>query len=543
MWRSTNRGRVHTARVSFGVSTLQVVFRPGRGALNSSLTAGGFGARAAACMSPWPPNPPGLLAIPLPDADAHAYFKVRASGPALAMGTVAYAKDAISMPAYFDVLQSEGIPLHSRMVATLNLSVPGVYTVEALRLYDNLTDVRSPAMQQKCVSDTVERPVLIARVLLGFRLGRTPGDRNTRLPGWAHAPTPQWIAAPWLGTEREPRPSCTPLSTRIQSCGYLQLGKDQRNMTVLGTKSLFDAPPPLAGLNGDEHAHTHGYVWATLANGIVVPAPPAPLVRAQGVCIVGGSHAGQLTHEVLGARWLLNRWPRDTLEPLDPGCRLFVLIWGQWDLSRYSGGAPWPFEAVEFDLTERLRELSEARAKNVSTLLMSTNYNPLNCIITQCPPADWRSPPMVEEYNRILHRLSVRFGVTMLDNTDILGPLWDASHDFSHPSPTVVAVIIARLVNHICANGLVACVPVDKATHRAGGITRHDKRIYDHQSERNYQDVYSPPPPSPSPPQPPSPPPGADERSRPRGAAAEGAESVDRGGNGGRGWAKVSIQD
>jgi hypothetical protein len=77
--------------------------------------------------------------------------------------------------------------------------------------------------------------------------------------------------------------------------------------------------------------------------------------------------------------------------------------------------------------------------------------------------ADWRIPPLIDAYNEVLYReveqvdfpirstRSFRFkGLTrtyLLDNTDIVDPVWDSASDFYHPCRYAFRPIALRVLD------------------------------------------------------------------------------------------------
>jgi hypothetical protein len=68
----------------------------------------------------------------------------------------------------------------------------------------------------------------------------------------------------------------------------------------------------------------------------------------------------------------------------------------------------------------------------VLILIAIDSYNPIGNKISSCPPKDWRSPPVIDMYNRITKRLCDRFGMTWINTNDIMGVMWDRARDWCH---------------------------------------------------------------------------------------------------------------
>jgi hypothetical protein len=53
-------------------------------------------------------------------------------------------------------------------------------------------------------------------------------------------------------------------------------------------------------------------------------------------------------------------------------------------------------------------------------------------MIGTCPPADWRSPPVIDMYNQITKRLCEKFNIPLIDTNDIIGIMWDRALYWCH---------------------------------------------------------------------------------------------------------------
>jgi hypothetical protein len=60
------------------------------------------------------------------------------------------------------------------------------------------------------------------------------------------------------------------------------------------------------------------------------------------------------------------------------------------------------------------------------------SYNPIGDMIGTCPPADWRSPPVIDMYNQITKRLCEKFNIPLIDTNDIIGIMWDRALYWCH---------------------------------------------------------------------------------------------------------------
>jgi hypothetical protein len=192
------------------------------------------------------------------------------------------------------------------------------------------------------------------------------------------------------------------------------------------------------------------------------------------LCIVGASHARYLSiaiNEAINASGSVGRSAHIDARFMDQrfgsrhrvhnasACSHLLLHYGQWDLSFQApmyrgklrnGGARGlkPFGQLESDFADRLAELPRRRV-----WVLTMNYNPPSCDISACPPLDWRHPALVDELNLIFRRQASAWRVPLISTTDIIGPMWDAAPDWSHPRGVVLEAIVARILSHICPLG------------------------------------------------------------------------------------------
>jgi hypothetical protein len=90
------------------------------------------------------------------------------------------------------------------------------------------------------------------------------------------------------------------------------------------------------------------------------------------------------------------------------------------------------------------------------TFFRTENYNGLAAKIAGCPTADYRSPPAFDAMNAAVHRLCGERSLPYIDLEDVIGPMWDAALDFSHPNPPVlraeVDFIMHAVFRHLTAH-------------------------------------------------------------------------------------------
>ena len=152
-------------------------------------------------------------------------------------------------------------------------------------------------------------------------------------------------------------------------------------------------------------------------------------------------------------------------------CRTFVLHFGQWDL-----GYPRGYPTALGDFEERLQgSIAWIRAHypRVPMYLLPTNYVPLNCLTTTCPAHDWRTPPMVTAYHKIVERTCTALGIGCIDTVDLQGPLWDASVDWNHPVPVALAAMARRIALRVTQEGGASSGSPERAqSHRTRAWVR-----------------------------------------------------------------------
>jgi hypothetical protein len=157
------------------------------------------------------------------------------------------------------------------------------------------------------------------------------------------------------------------------------------------------------------------------------------------ICLVGASHStlmqGYMNMFVPnGVNKTYVTFPRDvTLEFVQDlvkrlKCKKIVIGLGQWSAA-WPEGDPTLFPAFETQMSTLLENIQDIGAE---IFLRSMHYNPIGDMIGECPPTDWRSPPVIDGYNRILKRVSKKFSVQFIDTNAIIGPVWDSAPDWCH---------------------------------------------------------------------------------------------------------------
>ena len=393
------------------------------------------------------------LTIPLRDdpAEPNAFFMVRASGPSLTSGSITRRATNVTMPDdVVTIVHSLQPGETSKLVVELQLSVPGRYLIEVIRVYRSF-DLQNRKGDAFCMSKSMQDLFFLGRVLVeqdqlvGERLG---------------PPEPQWIAN--LGQDQLPEDAV--LFTRMQDCSAIQV--------VDAFDMLVTHPLPDTAILTDTHSHWQAYDFATYDAGVVKPEPHYRR-SIPGLCIAGGSHARNLCGQIPGCSWYAQRFVGKqtgefgqhtvSMKNLDSRCKAMLVHWGQWDLG-WPNGPPLPWAELESQLDTRMKELTTLATgrRKLEVWVLPASYNPLNCLTTHCPTTDFRSPPMVEEFNRIVTRTTDKHGVTVIPSIDIIGPMWDASPDFSHPKQKVLRALVFRVTSTICQTSHL-CGPINEA--------------------------------------------------------------------------------
>lgn len=350
--------------------------------------------------------------MPLPSPDA--VYRVRASGPSLVHGIVDMSNAPHKMPPTVLVLVGNATP--SPRHARMRLPIAGMYTIEALRLYDTFERDN----HTRCIRQSVHAPELLARVLV-------PDTTSV-------SRSPHWFARMGTVDPETRRTFHLPAWTRIQWCGANRQTFDELHRSPLPTTQLSTA------------SNVFPYVWARWRRGrlVTIRRPTAPF--ASPLCIVGGSHARNLA-TALNATHVKSVLVRLPLTSRLDGCSSVVLHYGQWDLSRNGAGKA-PLEATLFpDIEHGLSARYAEVAGRDRVWVLPVTPIPLNCDVTTCPPTDWRSPPMIDEFNRLVHRTAKAYDLHVIDSAPVVEPMWDAASDYKHPHGVVLealAILVHR---------------------------------------------------------------------------------------------------
>jgi hypothetical protein len=225
-------------------------------------------------------------------------------------------------------------------------------------------------------------------------------------------------------------------------------------------------------------------------------ASATPSTHRINICFVGDSHSRELAlsakehvhtttdHHRVTFTMVVNLLPSFFHTDLfhEHKCSIAVLSFGQWPLSEFALA---PFTLSNFT-REMGRVMSDIAAYHVSggvtrTFLRTENYNGLAARIARCPTSDYRSPPAFDAMNAAVRRLSGQYGQPFIDLHTIIGPMWDAAQDFSHPNPPVLCaeldVILHTVFSHLTArNDSVHTFPL----HLLNATVTTEKLRFDH---------------------------------------------------------------
>jgi hypothetical protein len=163
------------------------------------------------------------------------------------------------------------------------------------------------------------------------------------------------------------------------------------------------------------------------------------------VCFVGDSHAREL---MLNAAEYANTTAYITFTLvvaifptvftpslfLNHKCSIAVLSFGQWPLTQF---APTPFTLSLFTTQVQtvMDKITTYQVEGGTTKVFfrTENYNGLAARMTKCPHQDYRTPPSFDALNTVVHNLCLNHSIPFIDLHDVIGPLWDAAIDYSHP--------------------------------------------------------------------------------------------------------------
>lgn len=168
------------------------------------------------------------------------------------------------------------------------------------------------------------------------------------------------------------------------------------------------------------------------------------------VCFLGYSHsrklwlaAEQLNLTLANRKinvstgWIRGKFPwqvkGEVYEPLVQGCHKLVVAVGQWPASEKRGSPT--LLSTYYNQTRKMFSSLKA-SKNITSQMeiyaRPIHYNPLGFLQTICPPQNWRSPLVIDGYNKVIKRVCAELDVPYIDVNFVLAPLWDHASDWCH---------------------------------------------------------------------------------------------------------------
>uniref|UniRef100_A0A7S1C2A9 Uncharacterized protein n=1 Tax=Corethron hystrix TaxID=216773 RepID=A0A7S1C2A9_9STRA len=161
------------------------------------------------------------------------------------------------------------------------------------------------------------------------------------------------------------------------------------------------------------------------------------------VCVLGDSQARQIEIDMhkldvsnIVTMYISLEYPVDFTDffqqsIIGNSCTKVVANFGQKPAS-FQEEHPWLFSEYEQKMQNFLSLKGLFTRHNVDLFVRSVNYIPISFRTGACPPVDWRSPPVIDQYNTIIRKVCAMHMVTFIDSNFIIGPMWDRSDDFNH---------------------------------------------------------------------------------------------------------------
>jgi hypothetical protein len=221
---------------------------------------------------------------------------------------------------------------------------------------------------------------------------------------------------------------------------------------------MWETPPPILPVFPP---NTH---WTAEPSGPTIPCrfgdkgggQQCPFSKGR-VCVLGASHGSVLVNALAAIQIPAHFYPAEFAAHVAGGgssrfgavtnftqmkeCKTTILTFGQWDAGKpgqpphYNEALGYPTPTVEYvKAYEVLLDALEQRyGFDMSrVIVINTHYNPPGDLITACPPKDWRSIPVIDEYNKFVRAMCARRGIDFIDTRDIIGPVWDSGADLNH---------------------------------------------------------------------------------------------------------------
>ena len=396
------------------------------------------------------------MLLPLPesslDAERAPVYRVRAAGPALVLATIrrlpspvcAEAPLADRYPVMRNSTVANLLGFCVAYVAELRMPLAGVYFVEAIQLY---SDHSSRRPKKHCMSWRTDSMATFTATVV-----QPAPELPAAGPSWRFRASAQ---------HAEPMP----LATRTQLNGIAECGRSGRG-------ALRKAEQRQTTTQGDE------YEWAWPGGRRASSALPP------GTCVVGDSQGRNLclphcrTHSEVCERVVNQR-------SADGACRFFrsnypqhaqCALWSdRWRLEScehvlVSLGA-WNLRNGQINTSvfgtnlERTLRAVTAAAQHRSIHVLPVLEASPGCLVTACPPGDWRTQPNVALFNVAAERAAAAAGVGYLGDAVLAAtePLWDTAPDWGHASARVLAAATASITELLKA---VPRSPMSGRVHR-----------------------------------------------------------------------------
>lgn len=200
-----------------------------------------------------------------------------------------------------------------------------------------------------------------------------------------------------------------------------------------------------------------------------VTTPAKPLIV--NICFFGASHARELMLHGFGLSdtegkvlfiWIESKYSyKFQVQQLqEHACTFAVIGYGQWPVSYYE---PVTYSADRYakEMRAMMQLISGSAYHGLTKVYMvSTNYNALGGIITACPPADHRSPPVIDMLNSVVGTLANELQVGYIDLNHIMGPMWDSAQDYCHPKGKVFTAEVEWILHQILSDTVKSKQPV-----------------------------------------------------------------------------------
>ena len=411
-----------------------------------------------------------LLDIPL-HQDLGAVVRARLSGPSLIIGTITRPTGLVDAPRTLRTLKGLLSP-SARRVASFDVGLPGLYMLEVLTIYREQPFDKPNTTQ--CTSRTAE-PAFLG--LLNIPRGRAGwlgfGARRIEAPRYVLSRVQLCHSPPHISPAPDPRKLklfFTKVVSKIEGVTAATVEYGDRNAFEAfrygaTTSVALSSPPPPSKQQQKQQAAPPdaeaALAWQDPQGPLPPPSEQSPLdgvgftlanltiTPRHDVCAVGDSMMLMICQylpgcwEGQGGGWTRANWPGDKRAmgyKRPRRCKTLLISFGHHDLG-WPNGYPTPIPEYQASLRALLH-------RHPSAHVLSVNYMPLNCIITTCPPLDWRTPPGVDAYNDATKAVVAEYrerGARFLDLSDIMAPVWDSANDWCHPRGHVAKVLAHRV--------------------------------------------------------------------------------------------------